>query len=536
MKSMFGIASYFSGGYLAVLLPVSVGLYAILPQKFRRLSLLLSSYVFFWAVSGRLIIYLLFSTVSIYGFGLWLSSIQGECDRQLASCAKEKRKEIRTQYSKKQRWVVFLAVLLQIGILLALKYTPFFAENANSLFRFLHVPVTLEVPSFALPIGISFYTMQAAAYIFDVYRRKIHADRNLMRLALFMSFFPQIMEGPICRYSDTAEQLWEAPGLRYRNLIFGGQRILFGLMKKVVVADRLNMLIKNVFLDYEKYDGFVISVAAVCYTIQLYMDFSGTMDAVIGSGQIFGMKLPENFRRPFFSKTISEFWKRWHITLGTWFRDYIFYPLSMSKPLKKLTSRARKRLGNHFGPLAAGAIALFSVWLCNGLWHGAGWHYIFFGMYHFAFILGGNIVEPFAIRTAEKLHIRRSSRPYRCMQMIRTTLLVCIGELFFRAHGLAAGLVMFKKIFTEFTFAACFNRSIFKLGMDGYDFIIVFITLIFILLIGILQERNVKIRERISSKSIAVQFAVFYALILFIVIFGAYGMGYVPVDPMYAEF
>ena len=211
--------------------------------------------------------------------------------------------------------------------------------------------------------------MQAVAYIFDVYRRKIPADRNLLRLALFMGFFPQIMEGPICRYSETAEQLWAAPMLRYQNLTFGLQRILFGLMKKIVIADRLNLLIKNIFTGYESYDGFVIAVAAVCYTIQLYMDFSGAMDLVIGSGQIFGMKLPENFQRPFFSKTISEFWKRWHITLGAWFKDYIFYPLSMSKPLKKLTARARKRLGNHFGPLLSGAIALFCVWLCNGLWH-----------------------------------------------------------------------------------------------------------------------------------------------------------------------
>ena len=290
--------------------------------------------------------------------------------------------------------MVAFAVMVHIGILLVLKYTPFFAGNLNTLFQVFRIPVTLAIPSFVLPIGISFYTMQAVAYIFDVYRRKIPADRNLLRLALFMGFFPQIMEGPICRYSETAEQLWEAPKLRYQNVTFGVQRILFGMMKKIIIADRLNLFIKNVFSGYESYDGFVIAVSAVCYTIQLYMDFSGTMDLVIGSGQIFGMKLPENFQRPFFSKTISEFWKRWHITLGAWFKDYIFYPLSMSKPLKKLTSRARKRLGNHFGPLLAGAIALFCVWLCNGLWHGSGWNYIFFGMYHFGLILAGSMVSP----------------------------------------------------------------------------------------------------------------------------------------------
>lgn len=533
---MFTLSSYFSIEYLVILLPVSVGLYAVLPQRFRRLSLLISSYIFFWAVSGKLIAYLLFSTLSIHHLGIWLSSIQGDSDGLLESSPKEKRKEIKAQYIKKQRVVVAFAVMLHIGILLWLKYTPFFAGNINTFFRLLNIPVAFNIPSYVLPIGISFYTMQAVSYIFDVYRRKIHADYNLLRLALFMSFFPQIMEGPICRYSDTAEQLWNAPKIRYQNLTFGVQRILFGLIKKIVIADRLNLLIKNVFTGYENYDGFVIAVAAICYTIQLYMDFSGTMDLVLGSGQIFGMKLPENFQRPFFSRTISEFWKRWHITLGAWFKDYIFYPLSMSKPLKKLTSRARKRLGNYFGPLLAGAIALFCVWLCNGLWHGAGWHYVFFGMYHFALILSGNIVEPFVVRITEKLHIQRNCFPYRCMQMVRTAILVCIGELFFRAHGLKAGLYMFKKTFTDFSFATFQNRSIFLFGMDQYDYLIVLTALILIFWIGILQEQNIPIRERISKKNIAIRFAVYYVLILFIVIFGAYGKGYIPVEPIYAGF
>ncbi len=496
---MFSLSSYFSIEYLVILLPISVGLYAVLPQKLRRMSLLLSSYVFFWAVSGKLIAYLLLSTLSIHHIGIWLSSIQGDCDRLMESSPKANRKEIKNRYLKRQRLVVTFAVALHIGVLLVLKYTPFFTSNLNTLFRLLNLPLSLTIPSFVLPIGISFYTMQAVAYIFDVYRRKIPADRNLLRLALFMGFFPQIME-------------------------------------EIVIADRLNLLIKNIFTGYESYDGFVIAVAAVCYTIQLYMDFSGAMDLVIGSGQIFGMKLPENFQRPFFSKTISEFWKRWHITLGAWFKDYIFYPLSMSKPLKKLTARARKRLGNHFGPLLSGAIALFCVWLCNGLWHGAGWKYIFFGMYHFALILAGSIVEPLVVQVTKKLHIQRSSLPYRCIQIVRTAILVCIGELFFRAHGRRAGLTMFKRIFTHFSLDAVQDRSIFTVGMDKHDCLIISIALILIFIISVLKERNVPIRERIASKNAVVRFAAYYALILSIVIFGAYGTGYVPVDPIYAGF
>lgn len=533
---MVAITSYFSFRYMAVFLPVVMALYMIPHRKTRRLVLLLSGYVFFWAVSGKLLVYLLLSTLSIHHIGLWLGNTQEACDRMLTETLKEQRKEIKGRYLKKQRNIVAFGVIFHVGVLLFLKYSPFFTVNINSLFNMMKLPIAITVPSFVLPIGISFYTLQAVSYIFDVYRKKIPADNNLFRLALFMSFFPQIMEGPICRYSDTAEQLWQAAPMKWENMTFGMQRILFGLMKKIVVADRLNLFIENVFTNYGDYDGFVIAVASVGYTVQLYMDFSGTMDLVIGSGQILGIRLPENFQRPFFSRTISEFWQRWHITLGTWFKDYIFFPLSMSKPLKKLTSRARKKLGNHFGPLTAGAVALFCVWFCNGLWHGAGWHYIFFGMYHFVLILCGSMAEPFVIKLTGRLHIKRDSLPYGLIQMLRTTVVVCIGELFFRANGLKAGLSMFKKIMTEFNFETVKNGALFDLGMDGYDYLVIIFALLLILVVGIIQEKGNSVREIIARRNIVIRFAFYYGVILFIVIFGAYGKGYVPVDPIYAGF
>ena len=190
--------------------------------------------------------------------------------------------------------------------------------------------------------------------------------------------------------------------------------------------------------------------------------------------------MPENFRQPFFSKTISEFWKRWHITLGTWFKDYVFYPVVTLKPLEKLTSAARKRLGNHYGPLLASAVALFCVWFCNGLWHGAAWSYLFFGMYHFVLILGGNIIAP-PVRTVNaRLHIRAESFPYRLM--------------------------------------------------------IVAVTLLIVFVVSVINEKGKSVRALLAQRPAAVRWAVFYALILFIIVFGAYGKGYIPVDPMYANF
>lgn len=532
---MFSIATYFSVEALLLLL-VTVALYVCLPQRVRRYVLLISSYVFFFSISGKLLVFLLFSTLSVHHIGLWLSDVQNECNIRTKGLEREERKALNAEYNKKQRKIMAFACILHIGALLVLKYTPFFGENINALLELVGLSFRVKIPRFLIPIGISFYTLQAVAYLFDVYRKKIPADRNLLRLALFMSFFPQIMEGPICRYSDTAESLYEAPRMHYNNFVLGSQRILFGLMKKLVIADRLNLLIQNVYAEPDKYDGFVIALGAVGYTFQLYADFSGTMDLVIGAAQMFGIKLPENFKRPFFSATISEFWKRWHITLGTWFKDYIFFPVSMSKPMKKLTTKARKKLGNHYGPLIAGAVSLFCVWICNGLWHGAGWNYIFFGMYHFALILSGNIIEPAVVKITQKLKINRSAFPYRCVQIVRTFILVCFGELFFRQESLAQGFKMFGKIFTEFTFKTLKDGSLFELGMDRQDYLIIIVCAVLLFIIGILQEKGIEIRASIAKRNTAVQFAVYYALILFIVIFGAYGVGYVPLDPIYAGF
>ncbi len=534
---MLIISSYFSLAFLVIFLPITVGLYGVLPQMGRRLVLLGASYVFFWAISGKLLVYLLLATLLIHYFGLWLAEIQRRSDALVAAGEKADRRRLRRQAQTRERAVMALAFLSLMGILVTLKYAVFFTVNVNDLLQALGSTVQLTPPAFLMPIGISFYTLQATSYLFDVYRRKIPADANLLRLALFLSFFPQIMEGPICRYEQTAGQLWQAPRLTYHNLSFGLQRLLFGVMKKLVIADRLNLFVRTVFQGYENYDGFVIAVAVVCYTIQLYMDFSGTMDLVMGTGEIFGVTLPENFRRPFFSKSISEFWQRWHITLGTWFKDYVFYPLSMAKPMKKLTSRARKVMGNHFGPLVAGSIALFCVWLGNGLWHGAGWHYIFFGMYHFALILLENLFDPFALRAAQALGISRSALPYRWMQIARTAVLVCIGELFFRANGLWAGLAMFRKIFTDFQLTTLWDHSILSLGLDKYDVLVLGVSLILLFVLALFQEeKGFRLRQALAQRSLAVRWLCYYGLILFVVIFGAYGAGYLPVDPMYASF
>lgn len=530
------MTSYCSLLYMGIFLPCVMLCYAAAPKRVRPGVLLVSSYVFFWAVSGRLLVYLLVTTAVAYGGGLWLDRLQSACTGQCREVPRPERKAIKARFRGRRRRVLALAVAVMLGMLVVLKYSAFAAANLNRVLGVLHVNRSLTVPAFILPIGISFYTLEAVSYLVDVYRETVTADRNPGRVALFLAFFPQIMEGPIGRYGQTAQVLWEGRPITYRNLTFGMQRIAFGVLKKMVIADRLNILIETVFSDFAQYDGGIIAVAMFFYTCQLYMEFSGTMDMVIGTAEIFGVALPENFRRPFLSRTVAKFWTRWHITLGTWFKDYVFYPLSMSKGLTRLTLRARKRLGNHFGPLISASVALFAVWLCNGLWHGAGWSYIFFGMYHFFWILLGNILEPFVRRWAERFRIDRESVPYRAMQILRTVLLVNVGELFFRAESLKVGLAMFHRMITGFTLASFSDGTILSLGMDSLDFLIAFVAILLVLAIHVLAERKISVREELARRNVVIRWAAYYGLILFIVIFGAYGVGYVPVDPIYAGF
>ena len=226
-------------------------------------------------------------------------------------------------------------------------------------------------------------------------------------------------------------------------------------------------------------------------------------------------------------------WTRWHITLGVWFRDYIYYPLSLSGPLKKTTSACRKRLGNHFGPLVAGTMALFCVWFCNGLWHGAAWSYLFFGMYHFFFIMLANLTEPLTRKVLDALHIRRDKGWYRIFRILRTCCLVCVGELFFRANGLKAGLSMFRKMVTDFSIPAPQDLA---LGLDRYDLLILVVAVLIVLMISILQEHGIPLRKKLAAVPVPLRWSIYYAALMAVILFGAYGIGYVPVEPMYAGF
>lgn len=530
------LSSFFSVAYMAAFLPLVLIGFSVMPKRLKKYFLLFAGYGFYWLISGKLLAYLLLSTLSVHYFGLWLNHIQVVRDAEVKAVERDVRKTVKAKYAKRMRGVVWFAVLLHIGVLLTLKYSGFFLTNVNTLFSALHLSFEFTIPKFALPLGISFFTLQALSYILDVYRGTIRADTNLGRLALFMSFFPQIVEGPICRYAQTAEALWNVESIRFENLRSGAVRILYGMLKKMVIADRLNAGVAEIFSNYADYSGGVIALGAILYTIELYMDFSGSMDAVCGIAEIFGVTMPENFLRPFFSRSISEFWKRWHVSLGEWFRDYVFYPVTMSKPMKKLTASARRKLGNHFGPLVAGGIALFLVWLFNGLWHGAEWNYILFGMYHFVLILSGSLFAPLAQKVNARLHLSDKNRFFRAFQMLRTAALVTVGEMIYRAEGLGACAGMLSGLFGRFECAALNAETLCALHLDVQDLVVTLITLLIVLIVSILNERGKSVRCWLFARKAPIRYLVLYAMILYIVLFGAYGTNYLPVNPMYAFF
>ena len=489
--------------YSLLFLPIVLILYSLIPQKFRWVMLLITDYVFFWMISKTLIIYFLLTTVITYFTGMWLSHTM--TNSGLKGKALTKRK----------RLILAIGIAAPLGMLIVFKY-----------FKLIGITLTA-------PIGISYYTLQSISYMTDIHRKNITFDKNFAKTALYLSFFPQIIEGPISRYSEIADDLYAGRDIEYHNLVYGYQRILWGLFKKMMVADRLAPLVYKIFEDYKRYEGAVLLVAAICYTIQLYTEFSGCMDIILGSGEIFGIRLPENFRQPFFADNASDFWRRWHITLGTWLKDYIFYPISLAKPVKNLAKRCKKTFGINVSKYIAPVIALFFVWLCNGIWHGAGPTYLFYGMYYFVLIFIETITEASFQNFYEKYGINTGTLGFRILRGIKLFIIVIIGELFFRAPTLTQGFEMLQNIFTDFHPAALTEANF---GIDNYDILLSIGGVILVCIVDILHEKNICIRDRISSLSTPVRWAFWYAMIFGIIITGAYGAGYTVVDMIYAAY
>ena len=495
--------TYQSVGFLLAFLPLTAGFYQLVKREYRWAVLLIASLVFCWSWSRFLSLYAVLISLLTYYAGKYLSSLKGKENKQ-----------------KKKRVLHILIVLLLLG-LGVFKYSNWIIDTVNHLF-------SLNIDRFNLiaPIGISYFTLQAISYLCDVKNRKYEPCDHIGKLMLYLVFFPTVVQGPIARF----QEIECGNDITASNLRIGFERIVWGLFQKLVIADHLAMPV-NLLFDKIPKNGFVSLMAAVLCTIQLYMDFKGCTDIAIGAAYIFGITLPENFRQPFSAKNAGDFWRRWHMTLGRFFRDYIFYPVSLSRPVMKLSLRLSKDAGKKAGKYSSAVIALLCVWLANGLWHGPSWTYVGYGLYYFVLM----VMELFFEKPFEAWAERHPRFPLKAFRLIKLMIIVMIGEMFFRAPSFMHGWKMLMSMIFNMN-AREGVRMLRGLGMDSYDMVTVFLGFAFVMIVDILKEKNVDLNGIYRRQSMAVRFALLYALIFAVIIFGAYGPGFGKAGMMYAGF
>lgn len=488
---------------------VSLLVYYLLPGKIQWIGLLIFSVAFYvLSVTPYTIVYLLVSVVSTTA-----------CVNWIAKCRSEK---------KESGAAIALAVglVINIGILALLKYSNFFSSNINRMSSLLGGSLNLPAINLLAPLGISFYTMQVLAYLLDSYWGIVVPERNLFKTALFFGYYPQLTSGPIARYADVGPQLFSGHRFDAQKVMDGIVRILWGIFKKLVISSRCGIIVDTIYADTVTYQGLYIWLAAGLFMLQLYTDFSGCMDIILGASECYGIVLPENFRTPFFSRSVQEFWQRWHITLGGFMRDYVMYPVLRSKLCRKMT----KWIKAHFGKKAAKQIpsylAMLCVWLLMGLWHGGSWKYILGqGMWFWTMIVLSQMLEPCFKKIKSTLNINTECFSWHLFQSLRVYLLVCVGNMFFRLGSFTEALRTIKLGFSEWDIRFLLDGSLYELGLGEKDFRLMIVSLGVLLLVDVLNDKE-SVRKRLARQNIVFRYLILLLLIFAILIFGMYGIGY----------
>ena len=499
-------------------------LYYVIPGKYQWMLLLLASYFFYFVAGADYLIYILATTVTTWFAGC---RIEQNVDRQRAwlkehkseLSAEEKKEYKNRQKSIRVRWVL-ACLLINIGILAVTKYTNFFIANVNGILGAFGQLEKLSPVTLVLPLGISYYTFQSIGYLIDVYRGTTEAEKNPFKFALFVSFFPQILQGPIGRYDRLASQLYGQKCFSLTRIERGLQLMLWGYFKKIVIADRAAVVVSEVFGNYQSYHGILLIAGVLCYSLQLYGDFSGGMDVVMGAAECFGISLDANFKRPYFARSISDFWHRWHITLGTWMKDYVFYPFSLSKGMNKLGKYCKKHFGKHVSRVLPVCIANLLVFFLVGVWHGPAWKFIVYGLYNGIIIAASNLLAPIYTQMARKLHIPAESSPWTAVRILRTFLLVNISWYFDMAESLGAALAMMKNTVAGFTLSALTDGSLLRLGLDLKDCGALALSCVVLFTVSLLQENHVSMRDALAAKPLAARWCVYLMLLFSIPLLG----------------
>lgn len=515
-------------------------LYYTIPKKAQWWLLLAASVYFYWVASGTLILWLLASAGLVWIAGLRLERIATEGSTRIKAgkgiLSKEEKAQIKETVKRKKKAVLIATLLFVVGILLVLKYANFFGGNINKVLQIAGALAAIPNFSFVLPLGISYYTLQAVGYLLDIYYNRYGAEKNPVKIVLFLMYFPQIMQGPISKYNELSEHLFAPHKADYEQIMFGFQRVLWGCMKKMIIADRAAILVNEVFGSYAEQGGVVIVVANLLYILQIYAEFSGCMDIIGGASQVLGIPLVENFERPFFSKSVAEFWRRWHISLGRWLRDYVFYPLNMSKSLMRLGKKTRTVIPGQLGKCFSLYIAMLVLWFVTGFWHGASWRYVAYGLYYGMIIIMGMQLEPTYHRIIERFQINTARFSWRLWQMLRTFFVVFWGMMLFRAESLKAAVKMALKVVTDLQIWKLFDYSLLDLGLAWEDFCILGLGTLAMFVVSLLQEKGIRIRRTLADQALWLRWTVYLTALFVLLVYGAYGHGYNASDFIYGQF
>ena len=379
--------------FLCIFLPLVLLGYYICPKRGRNLFLLIASLVFYAWGEPKYVFLMIFSIIVNYVFGLLMDKFR--------------------RNSRRLKLMLVLSVVVDLGLLGVFKYTDFIISNLNAAFG-----ASFDLLKLALPIGISFYTFQAMSYTIDVYRGDVKVQRNIIDFGMYITMFPQLIAGPIVRYADVEEQLHERR-VTAQDFSEGAMRFVVGLGKKVLLANQIGALWSEIYALGGSSSALMAWLGAIAFTFQIYFDFSGYSDMAIGLGRMFGFKFPENFRYPYQSVSITDFWRRWHITLSTWFREYLYIPLG----------------GNRRG-FARQALNLLIVWTLTGFWHGAGWNFVLWGLYYFAVLF------------VEKLFLLKAlDRAPKILRHIYSLLLIVLGWVIFACDDITVLLPFIGSMF-----------------------------------------------------------------------------------------
>lgn len=485
-----------------IFLCVTLIAYYLVPKRMQWMVLLSGSLIFYTFASPKYLFFIFLSAISTYA-----------CARLIKS-NRIKSKE-NGEFKDKSKSYMVLAVVINIGLLAVLKYTGFFFEIINSI-----AGTSLPYLRFILPLGISFYTFMIVSYVVDVYRGDIEAQDNFLKYLLFVSYFPQITEGPINRYGNTAPQLYAEHDFDFNKCKYAGYRILLGLFKKVVIAGRFGVYVDRVFENVSGYGGLTLLVSVVFYAIQIYADFSGCMDMVMGISALFGIDMDENFDKPFFSKSVGEFWRRWHITLGSWVKDYIYNPVFKSEFCRKLKSKIKNTPLKKKATNIIAAIALMCVWLFTGTWHGAAMHYVIYGVYYGVIIIFSLFMSNVYKKIHKTLPIKWNSKGYHVFEMFRTNCIVTVGFLIFRANDIGEIFYVLKAVFTKFSLSgAAMAEAILPFTEDNTALsygAVAFLAAFIMFLAEILDYNDIKILK--NHKYFCAAF-----MIVFTLLFGVFG-------------